>query len=139
MTCAAYARPAPKRDQQGDVAALGVALDDHPVEGERDRRGRRVALVDDVARDADVLGELHRAGHGVGDAVVGLVRHEHVQVVDGDAGRVEGCLGDLGHLERRPAEDLVALHHQVRHERLVRGNHVAPVLRLADQVELLAV
>ena len=56
---------------------------------------------------------------------------------------VEGLLGDLGHRERRPAEDRVAQHHQVRHHAaaglLVVADHVAPVLLLADQVELLAV
>src|SRR5690242_806199 len=40
-------------DEQGGVAALGVALLDHPVEGERDGRRRRVALLGDVAGDLD--------------------------------------------------------------------------------------
>ena len=40
---------------------------------------------------------------------------KHVEVVDGDAGAVERLLADLGHRERRPAEDRVALHRQVRH------------------------
>src|SRR5690349_11747503 len=40
-------------DQESRVAAARVALLDHPVEGERDRRGRGVALVRDVARDLD--------------------------------------------------------------------------------------
>ena len=51
----------------------------------------------------DVLGQLHRARHRVDDPHVGLVRDEHVEVVDGDPGRVQRLLGDLGHLERRPS------------------------------------
>ena len=102
-------------DEQGDVAALGLTLGDHPVEGERDRGGRGVALLGDVAGDLDPLGQLHRARHRVDDAHVGLVGHEHVEVVDRDAGAVERLLGGLGHREGRPAEDRVAQHHQVRH------------------------
>src|SRR4051812_1728551 len=48
-------------DEEGGVAAAGLTLLDHPVEGERDGGGRGVALLGDVARDADPLGELHRA------------------------------------------------------------------------------
>ena len=87
----------------------------------------------------DVLGQLHRPRHRVDDAHVRLVRDEDVEVVDGDAGAVEGLVGDLGHLEGRPAEDRVALHDEVRHPGVLRGDHVAPVLALPDQVELLAV
>src|SRR4051812_32677926 len=43
-------------DQEGGVAAARVALLDHPVEGERDRRRGGVALLGDVARDAHPLG-----------------------------------------------------------------------------------
>src|SRR6478735_11118093 len=42
-------------DEQGGVAALRVALLDHPVEGERDGRRRGVALLGDVAGDLDAL------------------------------------------------------------------------------------
>ena len=69
--------------------------------------------------------------------------HEDVELVEGDAGLVERLLADLGHREGRPAEDGVALHGQVRHHagagHLVGADDVAPVLALADQVELLAV
>src|SRR6478736_923646 len=126
-------------DQEGRVAAARVALLDHPVEGERDGRRRGVALLRDVASDLDPLGELHGPSHGVGDAHVRLVRHEHVELVDADARAVERLLAGLRHRERRPAEDRVALHDQVRHLRLVGDDHVAPVLALPDQVELLAV
>src|SRR5690349_7152280 len=126
-------------DQQGDVAALGLALLDHPAEGERDGGRRGVALVGDVAGDLHRRRQLHRAGHSVDDPHVRLVRHEHVEVVDRDAGPVQRLGGDLGHLVGRPPEHRAALHHQVRHRRLVLGHHVAPVLGLTDQVELLAV
>src|SRR5215207_9691034 len=130
-------------DEQSRVAGPGVALGDHPVERERDRRGRAVALVGDVTGDPHPLGKLHGSGHGVDDAHVGLVGHEDVQVVEGDTGRVQRLLADLGHREGRPAEDRVALHRQVRHHAGARlgvgADDVAPVLALADQVELLAV
>src|SRR5215218_10315224 len=48
-----------ERDQQGGVAAGGLALLDHPIESQGDRGRRRVALVGDVACDRDPLGELH--------------------------------------------------------------------------------
>src|SRR6478672_11375809 len=132
-------QPGAEGDEQGGVAAARLTLGHHPVQGQRDRGRRGVALVGDVAGDADPRGQLHGAGHGVDDAHVGLVGDEHVQLVDPDPGAVERLLADLRHREGRPAEDRVALHHQVRHHRLPGGDHVAPVLALADQVELLAV
>ena len=45
------------------------------------------------------LGQLHGARHRVDDAHVGLVGHEDVEVVGGDAGAVEGLLADLRHRE----------------------------------------
>src|SRR5215203_576578 len=132
-------QPGTERDQQGDVARLGLALADHPLERERDGRCGGVARVDDVAGDPDVGRKLHRPRHRVRDPVVGLVRHEAVELVDADAGPVEGLERDLGHRERRPSEDLVAPHGQVRHLWLVGGDDVAPVLPLPDQVVLLTV
>ena len=126
-------------DEQCGVAGLRVALGHHPVQGERDRGGRGVALLGDVTRDLHRRGQLHGPGHRVDDAHVGLVRDEAVEVVDADPGPVERLLADLGHRERRPAEDRVALHHQVRHLGLLGGHDVAPVLLLPDQVVLLAV
>ena len=56
-----------------------------------------------------VLGQLQLLGELVDDAHVGLVRDEGGEVVGGDAGGLEGLLGDLGHLPDRPAEDRLAL------------------------------
>ena len=83
--------------------------------------------------------ELEGARHRVGDAHVRLVRHEHVEVVDRHTGAVECLAGDLGHLERRPAEHGVAVHPQRRHLRVVHLEDVRPRLVLPDQVELRAV
>src|SRR4051812_33689009 len=56
-------QPGAEGDQEGRVARLGVALGVHPVERERDRGRRRVALLGDVAGDLDGVGQLHRPGH----------------------------------------------------------------------------
>src|SRR4051812_47845868 len=77
-----------ERDEQGGVAALGLALLDHPVEGERDGRRRGVAHLGDVAGDLDGGRELHGAGERVDDPHVGLVGHEDVELVRGDPGPV---------------------------------------------------
>src|SRR3954451_7418845 len=128
-----------ERDQQRGVPAARLSLVNHPVEGQGDGGRRGVALLGDVTGDLHPVGKLHGAGHRVDDPHVGLVGHEDVEVVDGQARPLERLLTDLGHGERRPAEDRVAEHGQVRHLRPPGGDHVAPVLLLPDQVVLLAV
>src|SRR3954467_5849457 len=68
-------------DEEGGVAALRLALALHPLAGERDRRGRGVAHVGDVAGDLDGRGQLHRARQRVDDAHVRLVGDEAVELV----------------------------------------------------------
>ena len=51
MTWAAYARPAPNAISSAVSPLLGLALLDHPIEGQGDRGRRGVALLGDVAGD----------------------------------------------------------------------------------------
>src|SRR5690242_8613066 len=58
-------QPGAEGDEEGGLARVCLAFGLHPVQGQRDRGGRGVALVGDVAGDGDRLGQLHRAGHRV--------------------------------------------------------------------------
>src|ERR1700693_4249492 len=76
--------------QQHVVAGLDTSFADRLVEGQRDRRARRVAVLVDVDRDA-LEWEPDAPRGGVDDPVVRLVRDPQVDVLQGDA----GLLADL--------------------------------------------
>src|SRR5215207_1341411 len=131
-------QPGAETDEQRGVAALDLAGLEHPLHGEGDGGGRRVAGLADVAGHRHVRRQLQRLDHRVGDAHVGLVGDEGTQVLGADASRVERLLGHRGHLPHRPAEDLLALHGQGRELDLVVA-HVQPGRPLRDGVVLGAV
>ncbi len=74
-------------------------------------------LVD--GEDDLAMGDAELVGGGLDDAPVGLVRHEPVDGVGGDAGVVETAPDHVGHHADRVPEHLLALHAQVadRHRR----------------------
>ena len=77
-----HVRPAPKPEQQHEVAVVQAAVVGGLGERERDRRRRRVAVALDVHERA-LRRDAEPVGGGLDDAEVGLVGHEPVDVVDG--------------------------------------------------------
>src|SRR4051812_8017401 len=105
--------PGPVAEHQGEVAGLGLARLQQRGQRQRDRRGRGVARLHDVAGDHGALGQAELLGHRLDDAQVGLVRGEDVDVLRPDAGLLHRLDQGLGELRRRPPVDRLAGH---RHE-----------------------
>src|SRR3954452_1209401 len=115
-------------EHQREVAGLRLARLQQRGERERDRGGRGVARLHDVARDHRVLGEAEPLGHRLDDAQVGLVRGEDVDVGGADTGHLHGFLEGGGELRGRPAVD-----------RLTGHGHRGAARRDLDGVVLVAV
>ena len=76
-------------NQKGVSSLVDLSTRQHPVHGQRNRRSGGVPGGDDVAGNRNGIREFEGTYQRVGDAVVGLVGHEAVEVVDPDAGAVE--------------------------------------------------
>src|SRR5690625_1305988 len=103
--CQACAEP----ELHEHVAALGGALLDEPVGGQRDRGRRGVAGLADVAGDDHVVPEAELLGELVDDAHVRLVGGEDVDVLDGQPWLDEHLADLLGGVPHGPAEDGAAV------------------------------
>src|SRR3954465_11554799 len=89
-------QPGAVAEHEREVAGPGLARLDQCGEGQRDRGGRGVARLHDVAGDHRGVGQAEPLCHRLDDAQVRLVRCEHVDVGGPDAGllhRLEERLG----------------------------------------------
>ncbi|MPM55738.1 hypothetical protein SDC9_102535 [bioreactor metagenome] len=109
-------QPGAEADDQGIVAGLGLAGFEQGLHGDRDGSRRRISHVLDVAADHDAFRQLEAAQHGIGDAIVRLVGDEDVELVGLQTCHLEGFHGLLDDVGGRPAENLVALHVDLRAE-----------------------
>ena len=75
--------------QKGVSSLMDLTTGQHPVHGQRDRRCGGVPGGDDVAGNRNGIREFEGTYQRVGDAVVGLMRNEGVEVLDGEAGGLE--------------------------------------------------
>src|SRR5919107_1447414 len=90
-------------EDEREVAAPGLAGLHQRGERQRDRGGRGVAGLHDVAGDDGLLAEAQPLGHRLDDAQVGLVRGEHVDVLGADAGGLHGLDQRVGEPGGGPA------------------------------------
>ena len=89
-TCAAYARPAPKAMNRA-VSPLLASPSSISRSSASGIEAAEVLPCSAMSRAIlTCVGQLHRPRHRVDDAHVGLVGDEDVEVVDGEAGAVEG-------------------------------------------------
>src|SRR5688500_6302713 len=97
------------RFQHDEVALLYTAVMHRRIEGERDG-GRRSVAVPRHGGNHLVLRNSELFGAGVDDALVGLVRHEPVDVVRPGSGRLESRVDDVGDHADGMLEHLAPLH-----------------------------
>src|SRR5262245_57714268 len=100
------------RLEHHQIAALDAAIGDRVGERQRNRCGRGVAVA--VERKHDLFGrKAELASDAVDDPLVGLMRHEPVDVVRLEAGLLEGSLNRFRYRADRKTEDLAAVHAQM--------------------------